>query len=248
MIAPLLLFACVPKAPPVLAPVTPESPEALLAQALGQTPPAALVVPFGVQLTTPTDRVSASGTLLYAGPDRFRVELRGPIGGPALILVSDGAGLTAWQAGPNRVLTAADADARLGAATNGTVGLETLASVLIGRLPALGAPSASRVVEGGAVYDWSTADGARAEAEVDGRTARPVRVEVVGPKGDAWLAASLVPGAAGALGPDALAVTLPTLGAAAEVDYGDWAVAAPPDAAFHLQAPASAEIVPLELP
>jgi hypothetical protein len=248
MLAPLLLLACAPKAPPVLVPVTPESPEALLAQALGEAPPAALAAPFGVQLTTSTDRVSASGTLLYGGPDRFRVELRGPIGGPALILVSDGAGLTAWQAGPNRLLTAADADARLGAATNGAVGLETLAAVLIGRMPALGAPSASRVVEGGAIYDWTTPDGARAEAEVDGRTARPVRVEVLGPKGDAWLAASLVPGAVGALGPDAIAVTLPTLGASAEVDYGDWAVAAPPDAAFRLPTPAGAEIVPLELP
>jgi hypothetical protein len=243
-----LTLACAPKAPPETRPVTPRTAEELLARAGAEPLPAALAVPFGVVLSTPSDKVSVSGALLYAAPDRFRVELRGPIGGPALILVSDGAGLSAWQAGPNRYVTSADADALLRARTGGGLGLETLAAILIGRLPVLGPPVSSEVVVGGARYAWTPAESVRAEAWLDGVDGRLWQVAVSGPGGAPWLGGTLEPGAPGALGPESLRVELPTLGASAVVDYGAWSVANPLDAAFVLPVPAGAEVVPLALP
>ncbi len=236
-----LLAGCPPKAPPELPPLEVD-PMELLGRALAEPPPGPSAATFDLRLVTPEQSVSANGALVVAPPNRFRVEVRGPIGPPQLVIVSDGTGITAWLAGKNEIVTAADADARIREITGGEVGLEALASLLFGRLPALGQPDFVKP-ERPPAYRWAGPDQSHLDVTLDTRTAHLAALTL----SDAMGASLLEADVAGKAWPERLDVRIPTKGVVAQLTFDEWRPAEPPDAAFTLPIPPGATVRPLDL-
>jgi hypothetical protein len=241
-LAGVLLAGCPPRVVTPPGPVPEVDPVALLARAESLPPPAPAAATFGLHVETPDKRVSASGALVVQPPDHFRVEVRGPIGPPVLVIVSDGTGLYAWEAGKNVFHTAADADAALRQETGGAAGLGALTSLLIGRLPALRKPDAIGAM-GVPEYRWAGAGQSALSVALDPRSARLAGLALFDEAGAAVLQASVT---APDL-PEHLEVRMPAMGLVARLDFDGWKPAAPPPSAFVLPAPAGAEVRPLDL-
>lgn len=236
------LVACPPKH--VEPRPAPSDPAEVLARARANPLAGTVVGQFDVKLATPTERVSAQGSLLVDPAGRFRLELRGPIGGPALVVASDGTGLWAWQAGPNVFWEAPAADAAVREATGGQVGLGPLVVALAGRLPDLGAPDAVAVdVDGWPTYTWSGQDGGQLVVRLDPDSTGLRGLAVRDPSGRVWLDATFDPGKV----PEALRVQLPVQGVEADLDFGAWGNANPDPSVYTLTAPPGAEVKTLEL-
>ncbi len=250
----MLLLACV-RAPPVVD-VPAATPAELLATAVAEAPAGPAIATFSIRVQGPDAGVSAQGTALVAPGGRFRLELRGPIGGPAFIAACDGTTLRAWEAGPNRVWEATDLDARLRGATNGALGLDALSELLLLRLPrGLPPPTSTRTRDGRPSFEWAQG-GAQLAVDLDAATARVARLGLVGPDGQAWLGlqgeadtsrpSRDKPGPARP--PRTLTVVLPPMNTTAELNFGAWTNAAPTDPAFRLALPAGATVEELRLP
>jgi hypothetical protein len=237
-IALLLWLAGCPKAPPTSPEVA--DPLALVAQARAESLPGPVYAPFTAVVALPESRVTASGTLVVAPPDRFRIELRGPIGPPQVVVTCDGDALRTWVLGKNTVFTVPHADASVAtllfpdlSEAERPGGSDTATSLLLGRLPAIpGTPVASAP----AGVEWTRGDGGTVVAALDPLTAHLVSLEVHGPAGSAF-AGAWTPGAF----PEAARIDLPNIGVTLDLKFGEWKGASPMDAAFMLPTPAGAE-------
>lgn len=244
LVALLLLAGCPPKRPPE-GPVGPFDAAEVLERARAAPFEAPVLATFDVKLATPSDRASANGLLLLDPDGRFRLELSGPIGGPAVIVACDGEELDAWQSGKNIFWTAGAVEEALRDASGGEAGLGAIATVFAGRLPAdLGDPDATDTDgDGYPRYTWAGPDDSRLVAVLDPRNGRLRGLSAFDEDGKAWLRAELEPGDF----PEHLSVELPVHGVQAELDFDAWKPASPTDAAFTLSPPPGAEIKKLEL-
>ncbi|MES2642183.1 MAG: hypothetical protein V4850_22055 [Myxococcota bacterium] len=234
-----VLTGC-PKPPTPEGPLVAVDPEALLARAVAEAPPGPSATTFDLRLDLADSRVNAQGALLVSPPDRFRIEVRGPIGPPQVVVVSDGTGLRTWLAAKNELYTADDADATIAAYTGGEAGLEALASLLLGRLPALGVPDRFRV-EGVPAYRWVGPGESHVDASLDPRTAHLVALALADELGAALLDARVE----GNEWPERLVAVLPQQRVTATLEFEEWKPASPSDAAFLLAAPPGATVRPL---
>lgn len=235
----LLLIACHPQRPPAAIPGDAAADWAAVTARAQQLLAAGPVsAPFTIRLETAERTLHAQGALVVRPPDHFRIELSGPIGPPQLVIVGDGAAVTAWVASRQEVHRAEDAEGLLRGLTGGQAGLVGVTAVLLGQLPDLGVPT--HTDEAGRTW---TAEGAGSlTATAAGGSLRSLGAR--DPVGGPLLALTLTPGAPY---PEALDAHLPTLGVRAELDFGVWKVATPPDAAFLLAIPPGATVLPLEL-
>lgn len=235
-----LLSGC-PKPTPE-APLPTVDPRELLARATAEAPPGASAATFDLRVESPEQNVNANGALVVSPPDRFRVEVRGPIGGPALVVVSDGTRLRAWLASKNELLTADTADAVIAGYTGGEVGLEALASLLLGRLPTLRAPDLVRP-ETIPSYRWVGPAQSHLDVALDPRSGHLAGFGLVDELGAELLSADV---AGGEAWPTKLVARVPRKGIVATFEFDEWRPAAPPDSAFVLE-PEGAVVKPLEL-
>lgn len=227
-------------------PLTPEgpvvvvAPDVLLARAIAEAPPGPSSTTFDLRLELPDSRVNAQGALLVSPPDRFRIEVRGPIGPPQVVVVSDGKSLKTWLAGKNELYTADEADATIASYTGGETGIEALASLLLGRLPALGPPDL--VQPGGEpAFRWAGRGQSHVDVALDPRTAHLAGLSLADESGAGLLTAKVE----GNQWPQRLWVNLPQQGITATLEFEEWKPAQPSDAAFLLAAPPGAVVKPL---
>jgi hypothetical protein len=213
-------------------PVPPE-PEVSASERLeraARLPPAAAAVARAAVTVHTRDRtVSAQATLLVSPPDRLRLELAGPIGPAAVVVACDGTALRALVTGERAFYL--EPDARVALAAVGATPADVVALVL-GRLPALGAPDAA------AGTAW-TRGGDRVVASLhpDGHLAT-LRAERAGAP---LLDVALGAGAA----PSAWTVRLAGVGVSVESGEVRWTAAEPPDAAFVLAPPEGWAVRPM---
>ncbi len=239
----LFLGSCKPVEAPRLDVI---DPAALYARALAEPRPSSMYANFDAVIAAPGQRLALNGTLVVSPPDRFRVELRGPIGPVQLVVTCDGKDVRAWVAPKNSFYQADNADATLGkllGAGQEVHGAAVATSLLMGRVPTL--PVSPELGAAGPVATarWARADGASFSLGIDGRTAHLIDARATDEKGVVLFSGAWVPGE----WPRALNVVLPTLEASADVSFGKWAPATPTDAAFRLTAPTGSLLVPLVL-
>ncbi len=234
------IAGCPPKPVEPPEPLGPVDAGALLARARAEPAPAPASATFDLKVELPEQRVNAKGGLVVVPPDRFRIEVRGPIGPPQVVIVSDGTALTTWLAGKNEIHVASKADETIAAYTGGTAGLEALASLLLGRLPALGAPDLVRR-ESVPDYRWIGPGQSHVDVALDPRTAHLVALALADEAGAALLDARVE----GGEWPERLVAQLPQQGIVATLEFDEWKPAAPPDSAFVLPPPPGAVVKPL---
>lgn len=230
-----------PKTPAEPAPLDVD-PVVLLDRALAEPAPGPMASAFDLRVATPERTISANGALVVSPPARFRIEVRGPIGPPQLVIVGDGEGVTAWLAGENALVMAPDAGARIRGYTGGDVGLDALASLLIGRLPALGRPDLFQPTRP-PTYRWAGPGQSHLDVTLDTRSAHLSALALADELGQALLEADVRGGA----WPERLEVRVPPKGIVAELSFGEWRAAEPLDAAFSLPPPPGATVRPLNL-
>ncbi len=237
MTALLMLLAC-----PHGGPGGPASPEELLARASTPAPEGAVVSRFDMNVSTPTTRGPASGTLLVDPPDRFYLEVRPPVGGPALVAACDGTVVSAWIAGQQKFFSHPAAEEGLRGLTRGAIGLEAIVSLLTGRVPPLGAPQS--LLSGPATIDaeWAGPNGTRLKVGIDPAKGRLVRMVGLDGTGALAVQAALLPGP---VYPLAMNVEIPRLQTTVEIEFGPWKVADVPDARYKLTAPAGVQVLDL---
>jgi len=243
LVSALLLAGCHPVAPP--APDVAD-PAALLARARAEAAPSPAFAQFSAVLTTPQQSMSLSGTLVVAPPDRFRVELRGPIGPAQVIVTCNGKDVSAFIAPKNTYYRAYDADGTLGRLLAGGEGLRGAAvatSLLLGRLPELPTAPTLTAVGPVATAAWTRSDGASFNAGFESRFGHLVDARATDAHGVVLFSGAWEPAAS----PTALRVKLPTLGASADVRFDAWQAASPADAAFQLEPPPGAIVKVLDL-
>lgn len=194
---------------------------------------------FDIGLTLKDKRVSANGSLILSPPDRFRLEVRGPIGGPALLVTSDGHSVAAWVASKNQLWQGADADAALRGITGGAAGLSAVVAVLSGRLIELGTPTSAVSTIGGALYTWDGPGGSSLLAELTADDGNLARLTALNSAGAPLVSAAI---SHGERGPAWLIVDLPAMEVGAEIQFTSWEPYTPADALFTLTAPPGAEV------
>jgi hypothetical protein len=181
------LTACAKRPPPGPPPPRATDPAELLALAQGDPWPGPLVGSFTGTVRTPDRALPVRGDLLVGAPGQLRLELRGPIGGPAALLTADGTTLSAWLASENLTWRVQDADGLLRLTLDDPkAGLATLTALLLGRAPASErAPSAS-VEDGATVWTWEGPMG-KLRMGLDPASARVARASLLGRDGAALL-------------------------------------------------------------
>ncbi len=239
----LLLLGCKPVVP--AAPVVTDA-AALVARTRAEAAAAPTYASFSALLRLPDQSVSLQGTLVVSAPDRFRVELRGPIGPAQVIVTCNGTDATAWLAPKNSFRVLPDANRALGTLLGGAEGLGGAAvatSLLLGRLPELPGVPELRAAGSVATATWARPDGASFEAAIESRTGHLVSARALDAGGQLLLDAAWEPGPL----PASMRVSLPTLGVVADVRFSSWNPAAPADSLFEGVAPDGAVVSPLEL-
>ena len=248
----LLLTGCLHRAPQPVGPLPPRAANAieLWGVALADPLPGPRRADVRVQLA---NGLSARGLLAVAPPDRLRLDVFGPIGGPVLVVVSDGTALRSWQADGNRWTEIPDADHEIGrlmagvpeAAGTSSVaavapssvgsaeGLETLVRLLLGYAPRV-APTSGK--PDGTIV-WAGPRGSEMRARLDPGTARLAHV-TAGPAAGAapWLVIENTPGALPEALPARVVVTLPGRGPTT-LTVGSWAPFTPEDSMFAVRPP-----------
>lgn len=239
----LLLTGC-----PVVLPAAPDvvDPAALFERARTEPSPPSSYATFSTVITVGAQRLTANGTLVVSPPDRFRVELRGPIGPAQLVVTCNGHDVRAYVASENTYYIAVDADGALGrvlGAGEAVRGAAAATSLLMGRLPALDTVPALSASGSVATATWTRADGARLALGVDSRTAHLTDATATDASGVLLFSGKWAPDA----WPTALGVRLPSLGVAADLRFNEWKGASPTDAAFLLVPPQGSTVRDLTL-
>ena len=237
----LLLLACAHHPVEVPCISGPDSP-ALAAlrrnEILGAGP---VAVAFNIRIQKPDGEVNARGALLVAPPDRFRLEISGPIGPPQIVVASDGAALGAYVAGKKRFYVQPAVDLAVGRLTNGTMDADGVVAMLLGVLPAVGAGVQQVPTESGRLADQA-AGGPVASFGLDCEG----RLASVG-AGDSQTGAAFVAYWQGGLRyPSQVDATIHRIGLHVHVDFADWRPVHPTDAVFTLAAPPGFEVLPFE--
>lgn len=232
-----LLLAC-----PHPGPGKDASPEEVLAAAATPAPDGPVVTRFDMNVSTPSSRGPASGTLLVDPPDRFYLEVRPPVGGAALVAACDGTVVSAWLAGQRKFFSHPAAEEGLRALTRGAVGLEAIVSLLTGRVPPLGEPQS--LLSGAATLDaeWAGPGGTRLKAGIDPEKGRLVRLVGLDGTGALAVQAEILPGA---VYPLAMNLELPRLQTHVEIEFSTWKTAEVPDERYRLTPPAGVEVLDL---
>ena len=264
----LLLAGCLHRVPQPVGPLPPRAANAveLWSVALADPLPGPRRADVRVQLA---NGLSARGVLAVAPPDRLRLDVFGPIGGPVLVVVSDGTALRSWQAEGNRWTVIPDADHEIAALMAGTHGaeggppsatpppsgvdapssvgsadgLDTLVRVLLGYAPQVAPTSGS---PNGAVA-WAGPRGSEVRARLDPGTARLAHV-TAGFAGAAapWMALENTPGSLPEALPARVVVTLPGRGPTT-LSIETWSPFTPDAAAFALTPPPGSEVRTMRL-
>ncbi len=230
----LLLAGCLHRAPKPEGPLPPRAanPVELWGIALSDALPGPRRADVRVQLAS---GLSARGVLAVAPPDRLRLDVFGPIGGPVLMVVSDGTALRSWQAEGNRWTVFPDADTEMGAFLPGleAAGLDLLVRLLLGYAPQV-APT-SGTPDG--VVAWAGPQGSEVRARLDPGTARLAEV-IAGRTGGAapWLVLENTPGGLPEALPARVVVTLPGRGPTT-LSIAGWTPFTPEDSVFAVAPP-----------
>lgn len=233
----LPLLACVPKHPPP--PVPLRDPAVVLAEAQAEAPAPPVAARFSIDIERADGAISASGTAVIAAPDRFRVELRGPIGPPQVIATCDGTSFRAWVAQKNTVYTGEDAEAALRGWTGGSAGVDDVVALLLGRMPSLGEPDLVDVSDRRPRVRWTRDDGVSVTALLDPTTAHLYSLAGTDAAGQSWLEARYEPGPY----PGRLELHLPALNLDVDATFSEWQRVDPPETAFTLPIPEGAAVV-----
>lgn len=160
------LSACGKRAPSAAA-----DPAEVLARARERSLPFALRGAFSVTIHRGDAELSTRGGLVLHAPDRFRVEVLGAVGTPALIVASDGEAIDVWSAQDQIFYSGPDASAVLAELSGGAVRLDDVVRVLTATLPLPDAPVASATLDGrDADLVIDAAPGVQLWAQVDGRS------------------------------------------------------------------------------
>lgn len=147
-------------------------PAAVLAEARARRVPFALRGAFSVTLEREGAELGTRGGLVLHPPDRFRVEVLGPVGTPLVILASDGVALHVWNAQDQVFYRGDDAGAVLEELTGGAVTLADVVRLLTGTLPLPDAPVRSATADGRDVsVVLEGGEGVTVLAQIDGRSA-----------------------------------------------------------------------------
>lgn len=238
----LLLAGCHHRAPTAVDPTLLHAADALVVaeanRAAGLVP---VLAKFNLQLQSPKDAVSAQGVLLVSPPDRFRIEISGPIGPPALVIASDGTAVNALLPGKGIFYAGPDAEAALRGLTGGAAGLDVVTALLVGQFVLPGPAGPEAAVSGGWQWSWTREDGTRLSETLGAVGGKLVALDVTKADGAALLAADLVP-TPGSPWPASMHVELAPLGTTADVRFSSWQAATPGATAFTLTAPEGAEV------
>lgn len=221
----------------------PGDPAVVLSRSRAPVPENAVVTKFNMNVVTPNVRGPASGTLLVDPPDRFYLEIRPPVGGPLLVATSDGKEVSAWLSGKNLFFTQPDADVGLKALTGGVAGLQAVVSLLTGRLPELGTPASLAEGPGTVEGEWVGPEGTRLKVSMDPMRGRMVRLIGLDNGGTIAVDVQITPGL---LYPRDLVVSIPRIGASAEVEFKEWVPIQVPEERYHLNAPVGSQVLLLD--
>lgn len=235
----MLLLACVPKHPPP--PVPLRDPAVVVAEAQAEAPSPPVAARFSIDIERSDGTLSASGTAVLAAPNRFRVELRGPIGPPQVIATSDGTTFRAWVAQKNTIYSSDDAEAALRGWTGGAAGVGDVVALLLGRMPSLGDPDTVDVSDRRPRVRWTRDDGVSVVALLDPTTAHLYSIAGTDAAGRSWLDARYEPGPY----PGRLELQLPALNLKVDANFAEWQPVDPPDTAFTLPIPEGATVLPI---
>lgn len=239
MLSPLLFLLACPQHP------APQSdPASVVAAASTPVPDVAVVSRFDMNLATPSVRGPASGTLLIDPPNRFYLEIRPPVGSPALVAASDGQTVSAYVASKHTFYTHASADVALSSLTGGLANLSTVVRLLSGRLPELGSPNSINVGLSGIEGQWTGPANTRLNASFDPKTARLTFLRGFDPQGVPVVELTYVPGK---VYPTQLNAVIPKLQAQVDIHFGKWENADVPDTIYHIAAPAGTAVMDLSV-
>ncbi len=239
------LAGCHPPAPP--APVAID-PDALLAAAEAGASGGPVTSRFHVAIHSADRDSLAWGGIVVAPPNRFRVDLAGPIGPPLVVLACDGEAVSAWLAATATFYTGPHADPAFRGWMGGVPGAEVVTALLLGRLsPGLGVPTGSGAAgPDGWSWWWTALNGGSLTAIVNPETTRLTSVLSKDGFGATHVSAVYSYADPASPFPTHLALTVPPLDTSLTVDFGPWQVANPVDAIFDLPVPAGATVVPLD--
>lgn len=154
-------------------------PAAVVARARAAAMPFALQARYAVDIHQGNREISTRGGLVLDRGARFRVEVFGPLGTPALVLASDGTALHVWNQSNSTFYRGDQAKAALETLTGGGVGLADLGRILTGRVPLPGAPVLSASADGDAVaLSLDAGGGAVLDARIDPKSGLLSRLSV----------------------------------------------------------------------
>ena len=157
----MLVMGC-PKAPNNL------TDQALLELGQSRDIPYAMRGKFSAKVTAKGDPMPGlPGAMILHQPDRFRIALNAPIGGPVFTLISDGTGVGLVLHRENVYILVEHAADLLGPLVNQGVGLESLTAVLLGSVPwSETAPSSIEEIEDGIRFVYSGPEGSSVKVQL----------------------------------------------------------------------------------
>lgn len=249
------LTACRKKPPAPPAPRVAAQP--VFEAAVAQAPVPTLRARFKLKVDGPTVDGGTRAGLVLDRPDRLRVDVLTPLGGPMLLMATDGAALHAWSQRDATFFRGDDAVAVLGELTGGVLGLSALLDLLVGRVPAEGLEALHlQPVDRGAQIILGSPElpDFRVRAVVDPTTLRLRELDVAPAAGAAPTALGAPVFTARYAGtvavgervlPAHLTVALPTLGWTLELDFLSWERLEEAPAVFELPVPPGATEVDL---
>lgn len=217
-------------------------PAAVLAEARARDLPFALRGAFSVTIRRGEAELGTRGGLVLHEPDRFRVEILGPVGTPALIVASDGRAIDVWNAQDQIFYHGPDAASVLAELTGGAVGLSDVVRVLTASLPLPDAPVRSATMEDGALaLALAGAEGVDVLARVDAKTGLLAELSV---QRDGERLVHLAYGESKKVGrvrlPWLMSLEIPSLSLGLELDVVSWDELGQVPEVFRLTPPAGA--------
>jgi hypothetical protein len=229
----LVLAGCARRVETGPLPPRAEDPAALLALAQGDRWPGPLVGSFSGTVTSGDRTFPVRGELLVGSPRDVRVEVRGPIGGAAIVATTDGRTASVWVASGNTTWTLPAGELPMPATA------EAVVALALGRVPALAGAPAIATDATPPRYTWTYGQAAL-DVTLDPGTARIARGTLRAPGGVSLLAVDAAAGGAPAYLPRELALRVgdeATPRAQATLRIEDWSPATPDPSAFTFTPP-----------